>query len=269
MKRHRLLISKKYWPILNQTIYDVVTQINLNNYEEALSVNDKSKLPAFMSGSAVANLTEMYRKDAEDLYNQGEATFRANVILTAILSFAAVSLSLLLAIVLTRSITRPLLKGVGMMKELSLGHFGRRLKMSRRDEIGALAESMDVFADDLQNNVVGTMKKIAAGDLTTEVTPKDSEDEIGPALKDTIDSLRALMADMKKVYREQKAGDMDYYASIDQCQGAYKEVLEAYNAAVKMHVDNMLKILGILTSYAEGDFVPVLEKLPGKQAHRQ
>ena len=37
------------------------------------------------------------------------------------------------------------------------------------------------------------------------------------------------------------------------------------NEAVGIHVGNILKILDILGSYAEGDFSRVLEKLPGKQ----
>ena len=266
LEQQRLTDVNTDWLDFSRTTYDVMTQVKVGNTIVAMANLLSAGTSCIAMDKATLALSEEYKNNAVALHNQGKAVFASNVIMAVVLSLIAIAVSLLLAIVLTRSITRPLLKGVGMMKELSVGHFGRRLKMNRRDEIGVLAESMDMFADDLQSNVVGTMKKIAAGDLTTEVTLKDGEDEISPALKDTIDSLRALMADMKKVYREQKAGDMDYYASIDKYQGAYKEVLEAYNAAVKMHVDNMLKILGILTSYSEGDFVPVLAKLPGKQA---
>ncbi|RPJ55831.1 MAG: hypothetical protein EHM12_11485, partial [Dehalococcoidia bacterium] len=75
-----------------------------------------------------------------------------------------------------------------------------------------------------------------------------------------------LTKDMNNVYQEQKAGDIEYYMDTSGLRGAFKEVGEGYNAAIKMHVDNTLKILGILASYAEGNFIPRLEELPGKQA---
>lgn len=37
------------------------------------------------------------------------------------------------------------------------------------------------------------------------------------------------------------------------------------NATVQMHVKNVLKILAVVGHYADGNFTPVLERLPGKQ----
>ena len=59
-----------------------------------------------------------------------------------------------------------------------------------------LSKTMDDFADDLQHNFVATMNKIAAGDLSTEVIPKDNRDTISPALKGTIESLRGLISEV-------------------------------------------------------------------------
>jgi len=186
-------------------------------------------------------------------------------IVSAAICLTAIILGVVIGIGVTHNITGPLNKAVGMMKELGVGRLSSRLKMGRRDEIGILADTMDQFADDLQNIVIGTMKKISGGDLSTDIVLKDDKDEIAPALKDTIESLRNLAAEMNKVYQEQKAGDIEYYMPTGNFKGVYKDMADGYNDAVKMHVDNILKILGILISYAEGDFSPVLEKLPGKQ----
>ena len=70
---------------------------------------------------------------------------------------------------------------------------------------------------------------------------------------------------MDKLHREQKAGDFEYYIPVEQFSGAYKQMAVGVNETVKIPIDSILKILGILASYAEGDFSPVLEKLPGKQ----
>lgn len=45
----------------------------------------------------------------------------------------------------------------------------------------------------------------------------------------------------------------------------YQDIVPGYNDAVGLHISNILKILNSLTPYTEGDFTPVLEKMPGKQ----
>jgi len=104
-----------------------------------------------------------------------------------------VMLAVLTGILLTMSITGPLQKGVAMMEEMSMGHLGTRLKIGRGDEIGILADAMDAFSDDLQNNIVATVKKIGEGDLSMTLQPKDSLDEITPAIISTLEALRGLI----------------------------------------------------------------------------
>jgi methyl-accepting chemotaxis protein len=109
---------------------------------------------------------------------------------------------------------------------------------------------------------------VAAGDLSQRVQI-DAEDEVGQmakALNRCIDTLNSLLAEMDSMYTAQKAGDIEAYAPEDKFQGAYKQIVAGVNEGVRLHVENILKILSILGAYAEGDFSMVLEKLPGKQA---
>ena len=108
-------------------------------------------------------------------------------------------LAIALGVSISRNINLPLGETVGMIQELSLGHLGGRLRMDRRDEIGVMAAAMDRFADDLQVTVVGTIKRIADGDLSADVVAKDTKDEIVPALKTTIESLRGLVAEATRL----------------------------------------------------------------------
>ncbi|RPJ43644.1 MAG: methyl-accepting chemotaxis protein, partial [Chloroflexi bacterium] len=93
---------------------------------------------------------------------------------------------------ISRDITIPLNRVVQMIMEMGKGHLGGRLQMDRKDEIGALASTMDTFAGDLQNNVIGGLRKIAYGNTELQIVAKDAEDEISPALLQTVESLRAL-----------------------------------------------------------------------------
>jgi methyl-accepting chemotaxis protein len=78
-------------------------------------------------------------------------------------------------------------------------------------------------------------------------------------------NLLGVIDEMKRMAEGQKAGDIDAYVPEEKFAGAYKQIASAANEGVRLHVNNILKILNILAAYAEGDFSPVLEKLPGKQ----
>jgi methyl-accepting chemotaxis protein len=78
-------------------------------------------------------------------------------------------------------------------------------------------------------------------------------------------NLLGVISEMARMAEAQKAGDIDAYVPEEKFAGAWRELAAGANEGVRLHVNNILKILNILAAYAEGDFSPVLEKLPGKQ----
>jgi methyl-accepting chemotaxis protein len=130
------------------------------------------------------------------------------------------------------SISRPLKKTVRMIQEMTRGHLGMRLKIRSQDETGMMARTMDQFADDLQNVVIGTMQRIAAGDLTAEIEPVDAEDEIRPALRTTIESLRRLADDAKMLSQAAVEGCFETRADVANYEGEYRLIVEGFNATL-------------------------------------
>ena len=87
------------------------------------------------------------------------------------------------AFLLARSIAVPVGRVAHMITEMERGRFAMRLGMRRRDEIGGMARTMDTFAESLQNEVVATLQRLAGGDLSFTVAPRDSQDVLRQALK--------------------------------------------------------------------------------------
>ena len=98
---------------------------------------------------------------------------------------------------LARAVSRPMHQAVEMIEEMEKGHLQTRLNMDRRDEVGRMARAMDSFADSLQHEVIATLKKLAEGDLTFEITPRDDQDEIRNALKQLEIDLNGTMQDIQ------------------------------------------------------------------------
>jgi methyl-accepting chemotaxis protein len=167
-------------------------------------------------------------------------------------------LAVAIGVVLTRSLTKPLDAAVTMMEEMSRGHLGLRLNMSRRDEVGVLARAMDGFATGLQAEVIGAMQKIAAGDLTVEVAAKDDKDEIAPAIRTTVESLRALVAEARALTAAAVEGRLATRGDTARYEGAYREIVQGVNATL----DAVIGPLNVAAEYVDrigkGDIPPMI-----------
>jgi len=91
-------------------------------------------------------------------------------------------LTLALAILVDRLVIKPVTKVMAIVQEMAKGHLSERLRLDRKDEIGKMADSIDTLSDSLENEVLDSLNKLAAGDLSFAVTPKDEEDAVGNAL---------------------------------------------------------------------------------------
>jgi methyl-accepting chemotaxis protein len=97
-----------------------------------------------------------------------------------------------LAFLLARSITGPVRKGVALAGEIAKGDFSKRLNMTRSDEIGVLADALDIMADGLQKNA-DLADQIADGNLDVEVSLASEKDQLGHALQNMTRSLNGIL----------------------------------------------------------------------------
>ena len=170
----------------------------------------------------------------------------------------------LIALFLIRTITKPIANLLAATDRLALGDVDVTVETEAKDEIGMLAKS---FANMVENTKASALaaERVAAGDLNVKIQVRSEKDVLGKNLLTVVTTLKDLIDNMDKLHQEQKAGDIEYYIPAERFPGAYGQVANSVNESVKLHVDNILKFLGIIGSYAEGDFSPVLERMPGKQ----
>ncbi len=84
-------------------------------------------------------------------------------------------------IILTRQLVRPLQQLRTIAEELAQGKLAQRFNWDSKDEIGALAGSLNSMAEHL-NKYAEQTSKVAEGDLTVEIRPTSAEDVLGNAL---------------------------------------------------------------------------------------
>ncbi len=188
----------------------------------------------------IDTLVAMKVEDAQEKINANTELSNSATIMMVAAMVAGMVLALILGLVLSGAISKPLVKAKEMIEEMAKGHLSNRLNNQNKDEIGQMSAAMDQLADDLQNKIVGTMNLIAAGDVSAEVEVIDNADEIRPALKGMIETIRALIAEATMLAEGAVAGNWAVRGDADQFEGGYKEIVEGVNATLDTVVDKMV-----------------------------
>ncbi|MDX9710205.1 MAG: methyl-accepting chemotaxis protein [Trichloromonas sp.] len=139
-------------------------------------------------------------------------------------------------LLLGRMVRKPLAQVVTVMAEMGKGHLGRRLNLHQKDEIGQIAELIDGFSETLEKEIVGTLTKLAAGDLTFEVHPYDQQDVIRNSLKKMGQDLNGLMSRIQVLGDQINSGSFQVSdASQSLSQGATESAASLEEITSTMH----------------------------------
>ncbi len=221
-----------------QTAFEIFDKINPQIDEWVAISNESIQNKAFEEGWAdsfneprdhldeITNLLAVAVKVNEENYDS-----RRNSVVLNISIGLIILLALIFAIgyIIIRNISKPLVSVVEMINEIEKGHLKKRLNLSRKDEIGQLANTMDHYADDLQKYIIGSMNKIAEGNFDFELLVKDSEDEVGPAIKKTTESIKGLVYEVNTLTGAAIDGKLQVRGRAENFKGLYREIILGIN----------------------------------------
>lgn len=94
---------------------------------------------------------------------------------------AGVVLAIVLGLIISRSISKPIFKMVEAADKLAVGDVNVNVKADRKDEIGHLAESFERMIANIRAQAQAA-ERIAAGDLTVQVDVRSENDLLGQKL---------------------------------------------------------------------------------------
>jgi methyl-accepting chemotaxis protein len=207
---------------------------------------------------AIANLLALKITDAEGKVisntNQANGTVKLMIIVLIILSIVAIVIGLYISSI----ITKPLKKAAFMMGEMSKGHLSERLNIKTKDEIGQMAQTMDQFASELQENAIGVMNKISEGDVSMDIPMKDDKDEISPALRNTVETIRNLNAEVQRLITATQEGKLDTRGNPDAYTGTWKELINGVNNLTDAFVGPINVTAEYVERISKGDIPPII-----------
>ncbi len=159
--------------------------------------NGVGRQRADLLDSSMTELTRLKEANAQSISEQTTQIYASSRTTMILLVIAGVFAGMAIGIFVSRIIANPLRKTMGMIEEMGKGHLDLRLGLDRADEIGQMARTMDEFSDSLQFEVVAALQKLAEGDLTFEIQPKDERDVIRGSLKKLGEDLTDILSQVQ------------------------------------------------------------------------
>jgi len=150
--------------------------------------------------------------------------------------------------IISRRIAKPVMAANLMIKEINAGHLSDRLAIVSKDEVGELTQSLNQMADNLQNTIISLMRKISNGDVSTDLVVVDPQDEITPVLKQTVETIRALIGEATMLSHAALAGQWATRGDETAFEGGFKEIVQGVNATLDTVVDKMVWYESIIDS---------------------
>jgi len=148
------------------------------------------------------------------------------VFIVIALAVVAISLSVLVSAVITRSITKPIGEVVSALSDVANGNLNVNLQAKSTDETGVLAQN--------------TVRLIA--------------------------TLHELMGDINHMADDHDKGEIETALDTKKFSGMYSDVAGKINYITGSYIKHMLDLCGVLDKFGDGDFNADYATLPGKKA---
>jgi methyl-accepting chemotaxis protein len=216
--------------------------------KEALSMIDRQLEPL--------HATLQQAMDAEVAFNKAGSTEAGNAIEGAVSSAkvgvlvglaSALLFAITIALLVIRSITRPLGKAVDLVGKVAQGDLSNKLEVTSKDELGQMIAAMNTMVGNLQATA-NVAIRIAEGDLTVEARVLSEKDALGQALQQMLEKLSTTVREIAEAADNVASGSQEMSATAQQLsQGATEQsaaaeestsAMEEMAASIQQNADN-------------------------------
>jgi len=228
------------------------------NSADELSKAGKGEEARKIITGELAEFSVSYRKAIKALYNfnvdfahsiqEDNSTSASNSTwLLIIVSLLGVAVSISMGLIITKVVKNPVEKVLGMAKELMKGHIKARVNLDTVDELGQMGKTLDEFASYLESSIVGSLRKIANGEVDFTYEKQDNEDEIAPEFNLVLNNINSLVKESETLSAAAVAGKLSVRGDSSKFKGGYKDVIKGVNNTL----DALISPLNVAAEYVD------------------
>ena len=180
-----------------QALGKEISEIRANDQNTAKLSEQMAQIITTIGAETEKGMESIIDPAKEEAISAAEASKKSSNWTSGIISLAAILIALIAGYWFSGHIATPLVKTAAMIDEIARGRVRGRLNLpKRKDEVGLMAQSMDAFANNMENDLIPTLQALAAGDLSVTVAPVDDQDELRNALQTLCRDLNSLVSEI-------------------------------------------------------------------------
>jgi len=145
-------------------------------------IDNESRELQFKTFEKMDNLVKQVEDDIDNV-------FHTSLLLLIIVSIISIIIAIILAIAIANSILRPVMKVINNLREMSKGNYNVKCEITGKDEIGELAQAMNIMINSLQE-LIEQAKLIAEDKLNNDKLNKKIEGDLGEAFFNMVQKLK-------------------------------------------------------------------------------
>jgi methyl-accepting chemotaxis protein len=245
MKRAALMDSQS----VNRLEDEVLQLITINQPDAARQKYVNEYLPVRQQQEEVIRQMEVAtQKLATEAYAAAQGRYRTVLILTYVLVSLLLVLGVVLSLVISSSLARPVIRMAESVTRAANGDISDSLEFdSRGDELGELSRSMNGMYSYLKASV-DAAERMAAGDLSVEIRPRSDADSFGLAFSKMVRRLAEVIGDVRSAAgaltnaasqvsstaQSVSSGNSQQAAAVQETTAS----LEQMNASIAQNADN-------------------------------
>ena len=229
-----------------QEFYTIILN-DIKEYEKIIfdtfdiATNDLSTASTYMQ-LAESNFNQLKNnldKHMAEQVRQLTAVYAASIIVLVITTLTVIVLSVMLSLLISRSITKPLFTVTAMAEQLakSSGDLTKRIDISSHDEIGQFSTQFNKFIENIQN-LVGLTRKSTYKVLTAILSVTNGNNELATQTNDQLVAVEEAAASLEEI-----ATSIENIAK--NAREQLKFVSETYNT-----MNDLKKVIQEISSYA-------------------
>lgn len=240
------------WTPASATFQAVFTEANAGRVDSAISL---TVAPSNSTGTADSILQTMVRRrvassEAMAAANGAAAATAGRVLL------GTVVLSMLLACGfgwwISRIISAPLQQLSQDAFAIAEGDLDREVTFARRDEVGGLADAFRRIVT-AQRTLANTAESIRRGELSTPVIQRSASDRLSVSMEEMRATILNLTAEATALAQAGREGRLSARGNANAFEGAYREVVDGFNATLDAVIDPVTEATTVLEAWARRD----------------
>lgn len=187
-----------------------------------------------------------------DAVAESDASYRTSMI--TMLSIIAIAV--IIAVVAAVGITRPIVQSLAQLRQvadaLAVGDVRPQAKLTARDELGQLGDSMAHMLS-AQQELAAAAQSVSAGDISSDVVVRGEQDVLGHAFLELQRTLRRVLGETSTLVGAATAGTLNVRGDTSSFSGVYRELVAGINATLDAVVTPINEASEVLARVAQRD----------------